>query len=286
MPFFAEVTWRNLHKPLPGDPESVHLTSYPDANKTSLDMQLLDEMAATREAVTLGLSARRNANIRVRQPLGLCELVLGSSELRPGLERHIELIKSELNVKEVSFTHNPDEYVSFELKPNFKLLGPRLGKKVKSVGKALAQGDTAAMCAQLQDGALTLNLDGETVELTNEEVEVRLTAKEGFAAAQGRNMVAVISTEISQELRQEGWVREFIRCVQDIRKEQELAYDARVTVSVKTDHQELAGVLAAFEDKISGEVLAEAFEINGAPALEGKQIEIDDVPATVAVTRK
>ncbi|MFO7973433.1 MAG: isoleucine--tRNA ligase [Candidatus Hydrogenedentota bacterium] len=286
VPFFSEVTWRNLHKPLPGAPESVHLTSYPDPDKAAIDMELLDEMAATREAVTLGLSARRTANIKVRQPLGLCELVLGSDDLRAGLEKHIELVKSELNVKEVSFTDNPDEYVSFELKPNFKVLGPRLGKKVKSVAKALAQGDAAAMCAELQDGALSLDVDGEAIELTNEDVDVRLTPKEGFAAAQGRRMVAVISTEITEELRQEGWVREFIRCVQDIRKEQELAYDARVEVSVKTDHDELAGVLTAFEDKIRGEVLADAFVINGDSGVEGKEIEIDEFSVTVAVTRK
>jgi len=240
-------------------------------------------MAATREAVTLGLSARRTANIKVRQPLGLCELVLSSGELRSGLEKHIELIKSELNVKEIAFTEDPDAYVSFELKPNFKILGPRLGKKVKSVGKALAEGDTAAMCAQLQGGTLTLDLDGEPVELTSEDVEVRLTPKEGFAAAQGRQMVAVISTEITEALRQEGWVREFIRCVQDIRKDLGLAYDAHISVAVKTESRDLAGVLSAFEDKIAGEVLADTFIVNADSAVDGKQIEIDDLPATVSV---
>ncbi len=284
VPFFSEVTWRNLHKPLPGAPESVHLSAYPEADRAGLDTQLLDEMAATREAVTLGLSARRTANIKVRQPLGLCELVLSSDGLRAGLEKHIDLIKSELNVKEVAFTDNPDEYVSFELKPNFKVLGPRLGKKVKLVGKALAQGDAAAMCAQLQEGALTLDLDGETVELTSEDLEVRLMPKEGFAAAQGRNMVAVISTEITEELRLEGWVREFIRCVQDIRKEQGLAYDARVAVAVKTGHDKLAKVLAAYQDKIAGEVLAESFEVNAESSADGKQIEIGAMSASVALT--
>ena len=284
VPFFSEVTWRNLRQPLPGAPESVHLTAYPDAVRAGIDTRLLDEMAAAREAVTLGLSARRTANIKVRQPLGLCELVLNSDELRCGREKHIELIKSELNVKEVAFTDNPDAYVSFELKPNFKRLGPRLGKKVKSVGKALAQGDTAAMCAQLQDGALVLDLDGETVELAGDEVEVRLTPKDGFAAAQGRHMVAVISTEITEELRQEGWVREFIRCVQDIRKDQGLAYDARVTVAVTTDSDALAAVLAAFKDKIAGEVLADAVTIDRGASGDGRQIEIDDFPAAVSVS--
>ncbi|HOF41781.1 MAG TPA: DUF5915 domain-containing protein, partial [Candidatus Hydrogenedentes bacterium] len=283
VPFFAEITWRNLSKPLPGAPESVHLCAYPSASRDGIDIQLLDEMAAAREAVTLGLSARRTANIKVRQPLSRCELVLSSDDLRRGLEKHIEMVKSELNVKEIAFTDDPDAYVSFELKPNFKLLGPRLGKKVKSLGKALAQGDTAAMCAQLQNGALTVDLDGETVELTADEVEVRLSPKEGFAAAQGRHMVAVISTEITEELRQEGWVREFIRCVQDIRKDQRLAYDARISLAVTLDDGLLATVLTAYKDKIAGEVLAEAFTIGHGASNEGKQVEIDGVAASVLV---
>ena len=156
VPFFAEITWRNLSKPLPGAPESVHLCAYPSASRDGIDIQLLDEMAAAREAVTLGLSARRTANIKVRQPLSRCELVLSSDDLRRGLEKHIEMVKSELNVKEIAFTDDPDAYVSFELKPNFKLLGPRLGKKVKSLGKALAQGDTAVIFGSSGDESISV----------------------------------------------------------------------------------------------------------------------------------
>ena len=95
---------------------------------------------------------------------------------------------------------------------------------------------------------------------------------------------SVISTEITEELRQEGWVREFIRCVQDIRKDQGLAYDARVTVAVTTDSDALAAVLAAFKDKIAGEVLADAVTIDRGASGDGRQIEIDDFPAAVSVS--
>ncbi len=285
-PFFAEVTWRNLAAPLPGAASSVHLASYPDADPATIDARLLEEMDTTREAVNLGLSARRTASIKVRQPLSRCELVLSRDDARPGLERHLELIRSELNIKKIDFTDNPEDYVSYEVKPNFKALGPRFGKKVKTIQQTLAKSDAAACCAALQAGSLQLEVDGETIELTPDEVDVRLTPKEGFAAAQGRRMVVVIATEITEELRHEGWVRDFIRAVQDVRKERGLAYDARIRLRVATTDAVLADVLRTGADLISGEVLAEAFEItasDAAPASDAKQLDIDGAALTLSV---
>ncbi len=282
-PFFSEVTWQTLAKPLAGAAESVHLATYPEAVAETIDMALITQMEATREAVTLGLSARRAENIKVRQPLGLCELVVGNPSLREGLEKHLDLIMEELNIKRVAFSDSPEDYVSYEVKPNFKVLGPRFGKKVQQIRKALAAGDGAAFHAQLQAGAITIDLDGEAVELTAEEVEVRLTAKEGFTAAQGRNLVVVLATEITEELRHEGWVREFIRIVQDIRKEQELAYDARINVAFSTRDNVLATVIAQYADTIAKEVLAHS--ITADDAAEGdKDGKIEKSPITVRVT--
>jgi isoleucyl-tRNA synthetase len=191
---------------------------------------------------------------------------------------------AELNIKSVAFTSNPEDYVTFEVKPNFKLLGPKFGKKVKAIQKTLAQGDAAAYAAQLAEGPLRVVVDGETVELTGDEVEVRLQAKEGFTAAQGRHMVVVLGTEISDELRREGWVREFIRCVQDMRKEQGLAYDARIAVAVATGDDALASTLADYESLIAGEVLADRLTVNGGNGGgEAKTWKIDDSELEVQV---
>jgi len=283
VPFFSEVTWKNLTRPLNEAPESVHLSAYPNAKQDDLDFALLEQMGATREAVTLGLRARRTADIKVRQPLSRAELVVATEREKEGLLRHIDLVKEELNIKEIEFTDKPEEYVSYEVKPDFKVLGPKYGKQVKAIQKALSQGDGADFYNQLQEGALSLDLDGETVELTEEEVEVRLTAKEGFAAAQGRSMVVVIATEITEELRREGWVREFIRLVQDIRKDLELNYDARIDVSVETADTDLSGAIESFREFISGEVLAESLQLtdnlNGAT----KEAEIEKKPVKIQV---
>lgn len=286
VPFFCETTWRNLAKPLPGAAESVHLTSYPTADENALDRKLLDDMAVTREAVTLGLSARRAENIRVRQPLGLCELVLTDAAMKEGLQNHLPLIMEELNIKRIEFTDHPENYVSYEVKPNFRLLGPKFGKKMKAIGKALADGDGAAFYRQIQEGPITLEIEGEMLELTGEDVEIRLTPKPGFAAAQGRNMVVVISTEITEELKREGWVREFIRIVQDMRKEQALAYDARLDVVVTTQDAALAETLTQYRDIISGEVLADTITLDETLRAEAKAATIDQAELQVSFTVK
>ncbi len=282
-PFFAETTWRNLARPLPGAPDSVHLTGYPRAEAESIDRKLLADMEATREAVNLGLSARRVENIKVRQPLGLCEIVTSNPALREGLTAHLGLITEELNIKRIEFTDKPEEYVSYEVKPNFKALGPKFGKQMKAISAALQSGDSAALHAQLQSGGIQLEIDGATIALGEDDVEIRLKAREGFAAAQGKNMVVVLSTEITEELRNEGWVREFIRGVQDLRKENGLAYDARIAVRFCTASDTLAEVLLSYSEAISCEVLARSLERASEAAPEAKTVSAGDFEVAVAI---
>ncbi len=284
-PFYAETTWRNLAAPLPGAVESVHLSNFPAADPASLDTGLIEEMSLTREAVNLGLSARRVANLKVRQPLGLCEIIVAGDRRRAALEKHMDLLLEELNIKRLAFTERPDEYVTYTVKPNFKALGPKFGAKVKRVGQALAEGSGAAFNAQMRDtGLLRLEVDGEMVELGPDEVEVRLQPKEGFTAAQGTAMVVVLSTEITEELRHEGWVRDFVRIVQDLRKEMNVAYDARVRVVVHTPVAELAGVLRRFEASIAETVLAREIILADKAPEGAREGETDAGPVSVAVS--
>jgi isoleucyl-tRNA synthetase len=284
LPFFSEVTWANLSKPLRGAAESVHLTSFPEADAGAIDHALLNAMDATREAVRLGLSARRQENIKVRQPLSLCELVVADEASKAGLEDHLDLIQEELNIKRVEFTAQADEYVSYEVKPNFKALGPKYGKQVKVIGKVLSEGNGAEFYNALQTGVLTLVIDGETIELSPEEVEVRLAAKAGFTAAQGRNMVVVLATEITDELKREGWVREFIHCVQSIRKDQDLAYDARIALTVQTEDAALAAVIEQYKAEIAGEVLATSITFGDAQGANATKIEDSEIAIAVSIS--
>ena len=281
-PFYAETTWQNLTRPVSDAPASVHLSDYPSADAGALDHALLEQMAVTREAVNLGLSARKAANIKVRQPLGQCQLILANPALREGLERHFDLIREELNIKEMAFAEDPEQYVAYEIRPNFKVLGPKVGKKVQDVRLALAEANGAALYTEIQQaGHITLALgNGDTLQLDGADIEVRLTPKPGFAAAQGRHLVAIITTEITEALRHEGYAREFIRAVQDLRKELNLPYDARIRVNFGTEDSELASVVAAFADAIKGETLALEIVQGDAGPLT---LEIDGKPLSVSI---
>jgi isoleucyl-tRNA synthetase len=283
-PFFADVTWRNLTRALTGAPASAHLAPFPKADPGKVDAVLIEAMAAVRDAVNLGLSARRGVNIKVRQPLGLCRIIVANPAVRMALDANAALLLEELNIKEVEFAENPEAYVSYEVKPNFKVLGPRFGARVKQIAGLLAKGDGAAFFAQLQENqAIVLDLDGETVVLSEEEVDVRLQAREGFAAAQGQSMVVVLSTTITDELRQEGWAREFIRGVQDLRKEHNLPYDARIRIAVAVPDQTLRGALQRFEEAIAGEVLAVECVYENDGGADAREIDIEGMKAAVSI---
>lgn len=284
-PFFSEVTWRNLTPTLPGAPASVHLSPYPKAEAGQVDAALIEAMAAVRDAVNLGLSARRTANIKVRQPLGLCRIIVASRSIREALHANASLLLEELNIKNLEFAENPEEFVSYEIKPNFKVLGPRFGAKVKQIAGMLAKGDGAAFFTQLQDKqVLTVQLNDESIDLSEDEVEVRMQSREGFAAAQGQNMVVVLSTQITEDLRQEGWAREFIRGIQDLRKERNLPYDARIQLAIATDDINLKAALQRFETAIAGEVLAsDCVYVDNKPE-NARNIDVDAMTASVQIT--
>lgn len=255
-PFFAETM--HIHLRIPGDPGSVHLCDYPRAGDIGYaDEPLADMMDTVRELVALGRGARAGAKLKVRQPLALVEIVLADTARRDDLAAHAALIAEELNVKRVEFTTEADHYVSYKVVPNFKAIGAKfraLVPKLKSALEALP--DAAAARRQLIDeGGLPLTIDGQEVRLTPDEVEIRLEARPGWSAAQGRAGVVVVSTEITPELRDEGVIRELIHHVQAQRKELNLAYEARIRLHI-TGPAEFLAILRRLGDVVRAECLA------------------------------
>ena len=157
LPYASEEIWQNLvRRPLPADAEeSVHLCDYPAPDPSGIDRELSRVMGAVREIVSLGLQVRTSAKLRVRQPLAAAELVLADPSLEPALREHLGLVRDELNVHEVHFAPRADEYVRYEVKPNFRALGPKVGKRMPALKAALATADGAALLRQLESrGAL------------------------------------------------------------------------------------------------------------------------------------
>ncbi|MBR5760158.1 MAG: class I tRNA ligase family protein, partial [Thermoguttaceae bacterium] len=288
VPFLAERIWLQLTENF-GDAalQSVHWRDYPVADESVVDEALSKRMAQIREIVSLGRNARMGAKIKVRQPLSAIEVVLSDPSSIAEISKYVELVKEELNVKAVNFVERADQYVSYAIVPDFKKLGPKLGKKLPSVKKALAGIDGAAANAEMaSSGKLAVVADGETIELTSDEVQVRLLAKEGFAAAQGSNCVVALATELTPELLEEGRAREIVRAIQDRRKELNCDYVDRVVVALATDSEDVRAAAQKHADYIKGETLAVELGFEPIDGVEPSEIKIDGEKVAVYVVVK
>jgi len=259
VPFLAEAIWGNLARAAFGErvAESVHLCDYPEGDATLIDEILAEKMALAREISSLGRSARMNAKLKVRQPLARVEVILADDTHKAELQRYAAVIAEELNVKQVEVIDHGEQYITYTVLPDLKRLGPRLGKRLPAVRKLLGEADGAALLAEMQSaGKISLDVDGETVELDEQDIQVRLQAKEGWAAAQGPNCVVVLSTELTPELIAEGHARELVRAIQDRRKEMQLDYTDRIRVGLVLPDGPLAEAATSFENYVKGETLA------------------------------
>jgi len=198
------------------------------------------------------------------------------------------VIQDELNIKGMKVLEDKkefEEYVSFTLMPDFKKLGPKLGKQLPEVKKFLSEADGAAMLTELDKNKKTvLKLSSGDVELTNEEIQVRLTAKEGWTAAQGPNCVVVLSTELTEELLSEGRAREVVRLIQDRRKELQLNYTDRIMVGIQTTSHAIGEALHKHIEYIKGETLAIDLKKGHAPGAETLSRSLDGEELTLSVT--
>ncbi len=280
-PFFAELMHQHLCRSqafapdAPGTRLSVHLCDYPEPNDAFIDEALADEMDLVREIVSLGRAARTQAKLKVRQPLERVEIALALHAHEDWLKSHAPLIAEELNVRNVEFAMEADEYVRYEVKPNFRALGPKFGKQAPLVGKALqALADPAGARRDLvANGELVVEVGGNRVTLTPEDVEIRLEAREGWSAAQGRAGVVILSTELTPDLLEEGLIREFIHHVQSLRKEMNLPYQARVRLKVEAP-AEFAEVLGRRRESLEAECLVATLEF-GEVGPDAKEADVD-----------
>ncbi len=263
VPFFAESLYQNLVRSQFADaPESVHLCDYPAPDEGAIDKPLLEEMAVVREIASLGRSARMDAKIKVRQPLAVVEVVLADASHRQWLEGHLPLIADELNVKRIEFATNADQYVTYEVKANFKSIGPKFGKLAPQIQKTLATADAAGLRRTLDEaGKVSLDVAGQAVELTPDDVQVALKAKPGWAAAQGRTTVVVLSIELTEDLKAEGLARDVVHLIQTARKAENLDYQARIRLRINAGGP-LAEAIKANADYIRGETLATELKLD------------------------
>jgi isoleucyl-tRNA synthetase len=257
MPFIAEELYQNLVcQVIPDAPLSIHLASWPDYDPAMIDEKLNKEMEVVMRLTSLGHAARNSINLKVRQPLSEVAFVIGNIDEQNVAEDYADLIKDELNVKQVTLLNSASDAVRFSLNPLPKQLGQRFKADYPKVRQILLSLPADQSARELLDGkSLNIVVDNDTFEITSDEVEVRAEAKAGYAVASEGAYLAALVTDLTQELINEGLVREFVRRVQSLRKDADLDIADRINLYFSATDQ-LTDAIKAFEDYIKEETLS------------------------------
>ena len=187
-------------------------------------------------------------------------------------------------MKEVEFALDAADYITYQIQPDFKRLGPKIGPKMPGLKKALQQADGSALLAELSTGErVKLEVDGDAIELGREDLQVRLQAKEGWAAAEGNQCVVVLSTELTDALVREGMVRDLVRVIQDRRKELDCAFTDRIQLGILTDSDALRAALGEHQEYLLAETLSQSIVFDQLTADAGLEVAVGDQPLTLFV---
>lgn len=266
MPFLADELYQNLVRGVdPDAPESVHLATWPEVNDVYVDESLNRDMQLVMRLASLGHAARSKANRKVRQPLAEAAFSVANVNERPALSQYSDLLMDELNVKKIRLLDASTEALQHTVKPLPKQLGQKYGNRFPVIQKAILALNTESVAqAFATDGKLRVDVDDQSYEILPEEVEVKSLAKEGFAVAEDGMYVAALVTDLTPDLVAEGMAREFVRRVQDFRKESGLDVADRITLYV-TASEELRRAVQRHSDYISTETLARELLFTAAP---------------------
>jgi isoleucyl-tRNA synthetase len=292
-PYGSESMYRNLVvKGLAGTPaanaaaESVHLTSFPEANAALIDKVLSQTIQAVRELVSLGLQVRTQAKLKVRQPLSVAKVILADPQLADRLAPYVEMMKDELNVLAVELvTKGADEYVTYRVKPNFRTLGQKgmgaAAQQLKKFMTGMTAADAQALVATvLANGKATV--DG--ISIDQADLEVGFDAKEGYAAAGERIGVVVLDTRLDDALRELGYVRELLNRIQTARKELALDFVDRIHVRVAGSDRAMR-IAKTHTATITSECLAVSLEVGAGTEPPTREIDVEGDKVQLWITK-
>jgi isoleucyl-tRNA synthetase len=286
-PFISELIWKELTAGIMIDTEviSVHMANYPKSDASLIDEKLEEKMDLARRIVSLGRAARSRKNLKVRQPLAKLMVGLPGKDGFSRLQDYIEIIKDELNIKEITPAEDLDKYVSFNAKLNFKTAGPKLGKAVKKAAAYVQELSSDEVKHFAQTGRMEIEADGHKITLTDDEVEVHKIEKEGFAVENDYSLTVALSTELTPELIDEGFAREMVNKIQNMRKSSGLEVTDHIKVAVHSSDT-LKKAVNKYDDFIRRETLAEQIEFIEKDPLENSTTwNINGEKAAIAVAK-
>ena len=260
IPFMTEDIYRNLVCGIDAAaPESIHLCDFPVAEESYIDKKLEDDMEEVLKIVVMGRAARNTANIKNRQPIG--NMFVKAPHVLDGFYR--DIIKEELNVKEVTFTDDVRDFTSYTFKPQLRTVGPKYGKQLGGIQKELAALDGNAAMDELNGkGMLVFDIGGVKVELGKDDLLIEMSQKEGYVSEADNTVTVVLDTNLTEELVEEGFVYEIISKIQTMRKEADFEVMDHILVTVEGSGK-IDAVVQANESVIAGKVLADGMHTGG-----------------------
>lgn len=272
IPFITEEMWQNLKTA--NDKESVHLCDYPEYNATLRNETLEFKMATVQKAVSMGRSLRNTFNLKNRQPLLSVALVTRDANERRVLSEMEDCIREELNVKKVIFHEKEDELVEYKAKANFRVLGKELGGLMKKANEKILTLTSEEIQSMLDGSKLFIDVEGKSIELDTDKVIVERFEKENLKVLNDGTLTVGLDLKVTDELKKEGYVRDLVRGIQNLRKTSGLNVTDRISLKVSGD-AELKSAFEMFKDFVSGETLATKCEFVD-DAVDLTEIEADD----------
>jgi isoleucyl-tRNA synthetase len=280
-PFFTDYLFRNLNAVTKKEQHSsVHHTDFPEANESWIDLSLEERMHMAKEFSSLVLSIRKKVNIRVRQPLQKILIPVSASAMQQQLQKVEELILAEVNVKQLEYLPADNDFIKKKIKPNFVILGKKLGGKMKTASNVIAALTQEGIRKLEQEGSIEIDLEGELYLLQKDEVDIQSEDVEGWMVASRNAFTVALDVQVTKELEQEGFARELINRIQKIRKDIDLQLTDKILVTVESNPA-FDDSFTRFNDYICAEILAEKIVLepglkNGFDAeIEGKTLKIN-----------
>lgn len=284
-PFYADRLYTDLTTATGSDTQSVHLSNFPACNSEYVDSELEERMRVAQDITSMVLALRRKVNIKVRQPLTTLMIPVVDDTQRRHIEAMQELILAEVNVKELKFVDNAAGILVKRVKPDFKKLGPRYGKIMKQLAATIAEMSQEEILAFEQNGSYTFNIDGTEAVVTTADAEILSEDIPGWLVANEGRLTVALDITVTDELRREGYARELINRIQNIRKSS--GYEITDKIHVTLAHNdETDAAVATFSDYMARQVLAESFTVSDLQAGENvTELDFDTFKVLVKVVK-
>ncbi|MBS0637429.1 MAG: isoleucine--tRNA ligase [Verrucomicrobia bacterium] len=280
VPFVSDSIYRNLK--MPNDPESVHLCRYPAYHKELRDEHLEQAMDKVQQAVSLGHGLRKIHEIKVRQPLRQAYIISANPVSLALLKEEQDLIADELNVQKIVFSSDESQFVTLMAKPNFRVLGKKVGKLMNSAHKVITELPAGELSKLMNGKSIQIMVEGQSIELTADEVQVERKVKEGLVAENLGDITVALDTELDEELLQLGLAREIVNKLNLMRKEQGLDIADRIAVTLDTTDR-VKSCIEKHTSYISPEVLALSFSFG---PCAGSELDLNGERAVVALEKR